>query len=115
MTGYLFLLLMVALTSLAQFFIKKGSHHLALNQGLGGFLRSLFSRSVLIGGLLTLLAPVFYILALRELPLGTAYIFSSLNVVIVTLIGRFLFGEPLPAVRLAGVVLIVAGILCFSI
>lgn len=115
MTGYLFLLIMVLLTSSAQFLIKKGSQQLSLNQGTWCFVKSLFSKSVLIGGLLTLLAPVFYILALRTLPLSTAYIFSSLNVVIVTLIGHFAFREPLPKIQVIGVILIVSGILCFAL
>lgn len=114
MTGYLFLLIMVILTSMAQFFIKKASHHLILDGGTRGFICSLFSINNLIGATLTLLAPVFYILALRHLPLSTAYIFSSLNVVSVTLIGHFAFREPLPKIRIVGVILIVSGILCFA-
>ncbi|MBK5271242.1 MAG: EamA family transporter [Bacteroidia bacterium] len=85
-----------------------------MDKGIRGFLGSLFSKDILIGGLLILLAPVFYILALRQLPLSTAYIFSSLNVVIVTLIGHFLFHESLPRLRVIGVILIVCGILCFA-
>lgn len=115
MIGYLFLLIMVALTSMAQFFIKRASHHLVLNGGIRGFISSLLSINNLIGGTLTLLAPVFYILALRHLPLSTAYVFSSLNVVAVTLIGHFAFREPLPKTRIAGIVLIVSGILCFAL
>ena len=114
MTGYFFLLIMVMLTSLAQFFVKKGSHQLFMDQGIRRFLISVFSKDIVIGGLLTLLAPVFYILSLRLLPLSTAYIFSSLNVVIVTLIGHFVFREALPRIRVIGVILIVAGILCFA-
>lgn len=115
MTSYLFLIIMVALTSTAQFFVKKGSQHLLLDEGIRGFVRSLISKNNLIGGLLTLMAPVFYILALRDLPLSTAYIFSSLTVVIVTLIGHLAFQEPLPKIRIAGVILIVSGILCFTL
>lgn len=114
MIGYFYLLVMVVLTSIAQFFVKKGSHQLFLDQGLSVFIRSLFSKNILIGGLLTMMAPVFYILALRQIPLSTAYLFSSLNVVIITLVGHLAFREPLPLVRIIGVILIVTGILCFS-
>lgn len=113
MIGYLFLTVMVALTSTAQFFVKKGSEHLLLDQGVRGFIRSLISKNNLIGGLLTLVSPIFYILALRYLPLSTAYIFSSLTVVIVTMIGHLSFKEPLPKIRILGIILIVSGILCF--
>lgn len=114
MIGYLYLLIMVGLTSIAQFYIKKGSFHLLLGQGKFGFIRSLLTRNNLNGFVLTMLAPIFYILALRHLPLSTAYVFSSLNVAIVTLIGNIVFKEPLSKVRTGGVILIIAGILCFA-
>ncbi len=115
MIAYFFLLVMVALTSTAQFFIKKGSRNLFLDQGIRKFLYSLATKNLLTGALLTLLAPVFYILALREVPLSTAYIFSSLNVVAITLIGHLAFHEPLPKNLIIGVILIVSGILCFAL
>lgn len=115
MIGYLLLFIMVLLTSTAQFFVKTGSRNLFLDRGILGFLRSMFSKHILIGGTLTLAAPVFYILALRYLPLSTAYLFSSLNVVIITLIGHFVFKEPLPRTQVIGVILIVSGILCFAL
>ena len=115
MTSYLFLFIMVILTSTAQFFVKKGSHELVLRQGLRSFLRSFFTKTILIGGGLTLIAPVFYILALRDLPLSTAYVFSSLSVVLISLIGYFAFQESLSRLRILGIALVVLGILCFSI
>lgn len=113
--SYIYLIIMVALTSSAQYFVKKGSATLILSNGLLSFLKSFFTKPILIGGTLTLMAPIFYILALRTLPLSTAYIFSSLNVAIITMIGHFVFKEHLPWSQILGVLLIISGILCFAL
>jgi len=55
----------------------------------------------------------FYLLALtlKTLPVGVVYaIWSGLGMVGVALIGAILFGEPLGAVKLAGIALIIAGV-----
>jgi small multidrug resistance pump len=53
----------------------------------------------------------FYLLAqtLKTLPVGAVYaIWSGLGMVDVALIGAILFGEPIGAVKLAGIALIIA-------
>lgn len=53
----------------------------------------------------------FLSLAVRALPLGTAYaIWTGIGAVGTALVGIFVFGEPRTAARLACIVLIVAGI-----
>jgi len=55
----------------------------------------------------------FYLLAqtLKTLPVGAVYaIWSGLGMVGVALIGAILFGEPIGAVKLAGIALIIAGV-----
>jgi quaternary ammonium compound-resistance protein SugE len=61
---------------------------------------------------LLMIASFFFLsLALRSLPLGTAYaIWTGIGAVGTALIGIFVFGEPRTAARLACIVLIVAGI-----
>lgn len=54
----------------------------------------------------------FLSLAVRALPLGTAYaIWTGIGAVGTALVGIFVFGEPRTAARLACIVLIVAGII----
>ena len=50
-------------------------------------------------------------LALRELPLGTAYaVWTGVGTVGTALLGLWLFGEPASALRLLAIALIVAGL-----
>ncbi|HEY1049767.1 MAG TPA: quaternary ammonium compound efflux SMR transporter SugE [Prosthecobacter sp.] len=65
-----------------------------------------------ITGLLMIASFFFLSLALRVLPIGTAYaIWTGIGAVGTALIGIFVFGEPRTAARLACIVLIVAGII----
>ncbi len=61
---------------------------------------------------LLMLASFFFLsLALRALPMGTAYaIWTGIGAVGTALIGIYVFGEPRTAARLVCIVLIVAGI-----
>lgn len=56
-------------------------------------------------------ATVFWILALRDLPLSRGYMFMAASFVIVPAVSTILFGEALSAGFLFGVALIVAGVL----
>lgn len=59
-----------------------------------------------------MIASFFFLsLALRSLPIGTAYaIWTGIGAVGTALIGIFVFGEPRTAARLVCIVFIVAGI-----
>lgn len=61
---------------------------------------------------LLMIASFFFLsLALRALPMGTAYaIWTGIGAVGTALIGIYVFGEPRTAARLVCIVLIVAGI-----
>lgn len=64
-----------------------------------------------ITGLLMIASFFFLSLALRTLPIGTAYaIWTGIGAVGTALVGIFIFGEPRTAARLVCIVLIVAGI-----
>lgn len=60
----------------------------------------------------------FYLLshALRIIPLGVAYaLWAGLGIVLVALIGRFLFGQSLDAAGVLGIGLIVAGVIVLNL
>ena len=86
MSGYIYMSIMVILTSVAQVFIKKGSRVVTTKGGFKVIILSLFNVPLVIGGMLTFFAPVFYILALKELDLSTAFFFTSLNIISICLI-----------------------------
>lgn len=60
------------------------------------------------------LASLAWMAAVSKLDLSHAYPFMSLNFVIVVLLSGWLFAEPVTPLKLAGLVLIVAGILVGS-
>lgn len=60
----------------------------------------------------------FYLLALalRTLPVGVAYaVWSGVGIVLIALIGWLVFGQRLDAAALAGMALIVAGVLVINL
>ena len=60
----------------------------------------------------------FYLLALalRSIPVGAAYaVWSGMGVVFITLIGRFYFGQRLETPALAGIALIIVGVIMVQI
>ncbi|MBO6636826.1 MAG: QacE family quaternary ammonium compound efflux SMR transporter [Roseitalea sp.] len=62
-------------------------------------------------------AVAFYFLALtlRTIPVGVAYaIWAGAGIVIISLIGLFLFGQKLDAAAIAGIGLIVAGVVVIN-
>jgi multidrug transporter EmrE-like cation transporter len=56
------------------------------------------------------LAGACWMLAIERLEVGYAYPFMALSFVLVPLGSMALFGEPLPAIKLLGLALIVAGV-----
>lgn len=113
--GYLYLLGMVVLTSVAQIFVKRASAKMIFGQGARTLIMSLVSVDVLIGGGLTVMAPILYLMALTTLPLSTAFFSSSLTVVFVVFIGKYIFHETISRAQWAGITLIVAGIVLFGL
>ena len=60
----------------------------------------------------------FYLLALalRSIPVGAAYaVWSGMGIVFITLIGRFYFGQRLEIPALAGIALIIVGVIMVQI
>jgi len=57
------------------------------------------------------IAAIFYIIAIKKIPLSLAFPSVSASYVIVALIGHLLWGEPLGLPQLAGIALIAGGLL----
>lgn len=65
----------------------------------------------LITAVLMIASFYFLSLAIKSLPIGTAYaVWTGIGTVGAAILGMFLFGEPRDAVRIACILLIVAGI-----
>jgi multidrug transporter EmrE-like cation transporter len=66
--------------------------------------------TVLIGLACFGLSAVVWLFVLARIPLSSAYPFVALGIAVTVVAGRLLFGEPLSALKLTGVALIMAGI-----
>jgi multidrug transporter EmrE-like cation transporter len=56
------------------------------------------------------LSAIVWLFVLARIPLSTAYPFVALGIAITVIAGRLLFDEPLSALKVGGVALILAGI-----
>lgn len=77
-------------------------------------LKLLLDPWIISGFAAAFLASLAWMAAVSKLDLSHAYPFMSLNFVIVVFLSGWLFGEPLTAMKLAGLGLIVAGIVVGS-
>jgi drug/metabolite transporter (DMT)-like permease len=105
---------MILFTVVGQLLIKVASSKITLNlKSLN--IKTLTNPWLVSGVITTFCAPVFYFLALRKLDLSTAFAFSSLNYAVVMIASAIFFGEKLSFNKILGTIIIVAGIILFSI
>lgn len=114
------IILCVLLTTAGQIALKLG----ASNQTLLGLLaagdyaayatRAAIAPMIIIGLLLYALSTVLWLLILGRADLSYAYPFISLGFVLTALYGRFALHEPLTVPRIAGIGLIVLGVIFIS-
>lgn len=58
------------------------------------------------------LSAVVWLFVLAKIPLSTAYPFVALGIAITVVGGRFLFLEPVSLLKLVGISLVIAGVVC---
>jgi drug/metabolite transporter (DMT)-like permease len=103
---------MVLFTTIGQIMFKRISNHFPNN--LKDFkIYSLFKRDFIVAILMTLLAPVFYLLALRKIDLAVAYSFTSLNYIAVVFAGKYFLDEKVGVRKIFATLLIVLGIVFY--
>ena len=115
MTPYLALLGMVVLSTLGQIFIKKGAVQLVFGRGPAALVRSFFNLNVIAGSGFVALAPLFYLYALTLVDLRVAFSFTGLNYALVFLSGFWIFKERVTAWHVAGIMVVVAGVVVFNL
>ena len=114
-SGYLYIAMTVLLTVYGQLIIKwqvnvAGTPPEATGEKALFLLRLLFMPWVLSGLAAAFLAAVFWLATLTRFQLSYAYPFIAFTFVLVIGGGGLLFGEPITAPKIVGLVLIVAGI-----
>ena len=114
MINYFFLLLMIVFTVAAQLLIKKGAGTFQASEDYVSVLKGFINIYVAVGFFLVMIAPVFYILALRGIELSKAFAFSSANYALVVMGSRIFFKEKVNSLRWIGVAMIISGVICFG-
>jgi multidrug transporter EmrE-like cation transporter len=115
MLGYFFIAMTVLLTVFGQLVLKwQISSAGPLPDTFSGkvwFLVQSMSNPWILSGLgAAFAAALFWMLALKKLPLSTAYPFTASSFVLIMLFTALLFDEPITTSKLLGTILIVAGI-----
>jgi multidrug transporter EmrE-like cation transporter len=109
-------MLSVTLSALAQVSFKYGMSAAsprvpsADGSGLTAIVTTLLSPGVLIGLALYGFGTLLWLQVLSRIALSQAYPFVGIGFVITALMGVFLFGETMTAVRVTGIVLVIIGI-----
>lgn len=111
----LLILLSVALAAVAQFTLKQGMDRVVERSGeLHVTFHSLrtvaTTAAVWMGLVLFGLSAAVWLVVLSRASLSFAYPFASLTYVLILLADRFILDQPVPALRYAGVVFIIVGI-----
>jgi drug/metabolite transporter (DMT)-like permease len=107
----------VFLATAGQLILKTGMQKVGYigSQRLGKPVQLLFQVAttwqVILGLLLFVISAVSWLLVLSRVPLSFAYPFAGLTYLLITLFGRFVLQEQVPALRWLGIALIIAGIL----
>jgi len=118
MLNLLVILSSVVLSVLGQLLVKHGINCLPANifsSGLvSGFIRIFLGPWVVIGSCVYVVATLLWIYALTRVALSFAYPFVSISYVLIIMASRFVFGEPVSALRWVGVIVICAGIILVS-
>jgi multidrug transporter EmrE-like cation transporter len=114
-TGYLFIALTVLLTVYGQLVLKWQVSRVGPPPHGGspmvGFLRHMLLNPWVISGLgAAFAASLSWMLALKRLPLSTAYPFTASSFLMIMLFAAVVLHEPVTAGKLAGTALIVVGI-----
>ena len=109
------ILFSVAVAAGAQLTLKHGMNQVVDSTGRVGFdgtsLRAVASTpSVWLGLLLFGFSALIWLVVLSRTSLSFAYPFASLTYVLILLADRFVLDQPIPALRYAGVVFIIVGI-----
>lgn len=115
MIGYFFVAMTVLLTVFGQLVLKwQVSATGPLPETFSGkiwyLVLALLNPWVLVGLGAAFAASLFWMLALKKLPLSTAYPFTASSFLLILLSATLFFGEPITTGKLAGTGLIVCGI-----
>lgn len=119
MNPLIYVFISLSLVAGSQFLFKAGVLELntdksTVNPPWMKWVKVFFKKNIILGLFLNALAAVFWLLALSDLELSYVFPFLALNYVIVPLGASFLYRERLSRIRIAGILIICAGVLVIA-
>jgi len=119
MQNFALILAGVLLNAFAQIALKQGMRQIGyftftLDNVLPIGLRVVVNPYVLAGLSCYVASVVFWLLVLSRVPVSLAYPMLSIGYIVTAVFAYFAFGENLSAIRIAGIVLIIAGVFLLS-
>ena len=114
MSPFAFVALSLVGNVCGQLLLKKGMTWIARTPGRSVLIRMITSPWVIVGMLIYGMGVVFWIYALSYLQLSYAYPFGSLAYIGIMIGSYVLFKEPISRLRLAGIGIIIFGLLLIS-
>ena len=102
--------------SLAAAILSGATGQLLLKGGASAdtFLGQFLDPKTILGVFFYGLGAPFYIVALRQVPLSIAFPSVAASYIVVAMAGHFIWGEPLGAPQIAGLVLIASGVILLN-
>jgi drug/metabolite transporter (DMT)-like permease len=109
---FMVVILLVAVGAVGTLLMKVGAERVVYGEGLAALLRSLVTNSPLVVGILLQLLPLAgWTVLLKTMPLTKLQPMIALTYVVTPVLAVLVLGEVLTAQRIAGIVLIVAGVI----
>lgn len=117
LTIWLFAILSIACTAVAQLIMKMGMTKIRLAAPSGpDFVLMILKSPLVMGGLgMYGFAAMLWLIVLSRAPLSTAYPLISLGFVIVAFLSWSVLGEAMPITRIGGIALIIAGVVLVGV
>jgi uncharacterized membrane protein len=111
----LLLLISIIFCAFGALFLKKGSKHFHIDFRIKGIIAILKNYALVIGIILYGFSTLFFILALRHGELSIVYPLSSLTYVIITFLSVYFLKEKMNGYKLAGIGLIILGVILVNL
>jgi len=110
----------ISLGAVAQFLLKVGVNAIGgfkidTRNVIGSVLRVLLEPHIFVGLAVFVASMLIWLVVISNMELSRAYPMISISYVIVTLLSRFLLHESLPATRIAGIAVILVGVVMINL
>lgn len=117
MKEIMLILISILFGAVGQLLMKFGTNHVGAAEGdeVAALLVKYFTNLPILAGLsFYALSAVIWIFAISKVELSFAYPMVALSYVLVVTVSYFLFGESVGALRIAGLITIIAGVLMIA-